>query len=334
VIRIRFSSPAVQRLAERALAGTLSRRGQRRLSEALAAPDAEADREAYDQLARLFAAVEGTDSLVAAQHERILDQVTRGLAAAPDGAPRAGAERPRRLALRWLAPALGVLLVAVGVALLIPRRADQDRDFQPRGSKLTPARGGLVGLRAHCIRDGRIVPPVDGETVCRISDELQLSVTHTAGYTNLLVVGLHEDGGELWYYPVPPTGRSGPAPRDVEDEPLGQAIRLDVNHRPGTVRLAAVFSRAPLEATRALTWLGADGQADALAQPDADGAEGRGEAPPRSRPSQAEGLAQPDADGAEGRGEAPPRSRPSQAEGLAQQVTVVKLRVTIKGGAP
>jgi hypothetical protein len=286
VIRIRFSSPKVQRLAEQALTGALSERGRRRLSEALASGhQAEADREAYDRLARLFAAVEGTDGLVASQHERVLDEVTRGLARPEGGSvatPRAGAERPRILALRWLAPALVVLLVALGVVLLIQPRDRDTQDFQPRGSQVSPTRDGLVGLKAHCIRNGGIVPPVDGQTLCRLSDELQLSVTHTAGYERLLVVGLHEDGGELWYYPVPPTGRSGPAPQAVEDEPLGEAIRLDVNHRPGTVRLVAVFSRAPLEAGQVLTWLDVDGR----------------------------------------------------AKGPAQGVSVLELKVTIKGGAP
>ena len=251
-MRIRFHSRGVRRLAERALTGPVSPRAHRRLARAL--DGSESDRKAYHQLARLMGQLEGRqeeDALTTAQRERILAAVT----------PRSAEGRPAHAIgwpLRYLAPVAALLLVTL---LLLPR--PEGPELQSRGSARLAAEGHL-GLEVTCFRDGKPVAPPDRtsrlDARCRLDDELQLTLTHTAGFEQLLVLGLQEGARQegarrTWYFPVPPDGRSGAVPRDVAQEPLGQAIRLAVNHRPGPLRLFAVFSHSTLQADQLLAWL-------------------------------------------------------------------------------
>lgn len=254
---VRFSSAPLRRLALRAMAGRIGRRGSLRLQRLLVGAPA-SDRRAYDQLVELFRALEPADApLVAGQRERVLTEVLCSLEAPARPHLRSNA------ALRF-APLVLLLLVVTGLLLAPPsRRGDE---AQPRGSSALPS-SGLVGLQAFCVRDGRVVPPPPREDPttpdarCRIDEELQLMITHTAGYPHLLVLGqLAETGAppgaarELWYHPVPPTGHSGAAPSG-RDQPLGQSVRLVVNHRPGRLRIVALFSRTPLRAETLFAWL-------------------------------------------------------------------------------
>lgn len=261
-VTARFSSDKLRRLAEKALVGTLGRRGRRTLARHL--EWSEKDREAYHRLARLFCAMEGLSrpeapSLARAQHRRILEAVQQQVAAAEE---RRG---PGLLLREALALTLLALIVIAGLLWVDLPTPAPDPSFQVRSSGAPVARRSLVGLKAFCIdRRGKIVPPdrPEGSTrapdaSCKLGDELQLTVTHSgSAYPYLIVIGLDDEGRRLWYFPVPPTGRSGRAPRDVVDEPLGEAIRLRVNHRPGDVRILAVFSRSPLPARRVFGWLG------------------------------------------------------------------------------
>jgi hypothetical protein len=164
--------------------------------------------------------------------------------------------------------------VVVAVLLAGPRRPTE-AEFQPRGRSAVPATG-RVGLRAFCVRDGEIISPPAAraggapDAACRLEDELQLTLTHTQGFPYLLVIGVLDDTrGELhhtWYHPVPPTGAAGPAPQDVVAEPLGESVRLSVNHRPGRLRLVALFSQEPFTAGQVLPWLETLGPSDSAAE--------------------------------------------------------------------
>lgn len=260
-----FTSTKVRRLAERAMEGSkpLGRGARQDLEHALDA--SQQDREAYDALAGFFCALEagapskqGLDgrpapTLNRGQRQGILEAIQLEV----------GATAPQRRQtfgwLRQLAPALAVLLVGFVVALLLrPPVGDAVSTFQHRGSTAV-GQDGMLGLKAFCVRDGQVLPspPLTARSAlalaarCRLGDELQLALTHTAGFSHLLVVGDLVDArsGEhtlTWYHPTPPTGRSGGAPTGVIDEVLGQSRRLSVNHEPGLLRVVAVFSRAPL----------------------------------------------------------------------------------------
>jgi hypothetical protein len=247
----RFSRGSVRRLATRALVGGLGRRATRRLGDALRG--SERDRRAYGRLAELYRTLESSPDLSSGQHDRILAALRAGVAAEAGRSPATG----RGL----LSPALAGTIAAAAVLVIALVGPPVDLGgLAPRGRAAIPA-AGRIGLKAFCVRGGRVLPPppeVAGlDARCRPGDELQLVVTHSASFSHLLVVGLMpgEEARELYYFPVPPDGRSGPAPRNAVDAALGRAVRLEVNHRPGPLRIVALFSSAPLEAGQVHGWL-------------------------------------------------------------------------------
>ncbi|MCA9667225.1 MAG: hypothetical protein KC503_16615 [Myxococcales bacterium] len=266
--RAEFSSARARELAERAVSGELSR--DERASLARALDEREADREAFDALSMAMCQLERReDGLCGAAQERILDQLLAGLQPTADAAAEPGAREG--FFERWLvalASAAAALLVALGLYYGRTPVARPDRPrFQTRGLT-SHADGGRYGLGIHCVRAGRVLdaPARDDalspDARCRADDELQLTLTHVAPragrrYPYLLVLGFADKGAprRLYYYPVPPTGRSGAAPVGQRGEALGEARRLAVNHRPGRVRLVAFFSKQPLDASAAHRWL-------------------------------------------------------------------------------
>ena len=276
----RFSTSAARRLAEEAMVEGLGPADARRLGRMLEASDQ--DREAYGKLKVMFGALEGSDTLTEGQHLRILAGIQQEVARpAPK---RSNHKHPAS----WLARLGPVLAGAMALLLLVfvPRLLWENPDeaklsgLQSRGVDSPGAPGAhpsdVIDLRAYCIRGGVLikqrprVTPHHPDAECLLSDRLQMMITHTAGYKHLLVIGhLRTAGGEdrmLWYYPVPPTGRSGAAPGDTEYAPLGQAVDLAVNHEPGQARILAVFSRSAMDAKRLYEWLRTVPGTDAAAE--------------------------------------------------------------------
>ena len=261
----RFTSGKVRHLAEKAMVEGLNHVDARRLDQLLEA--SEQDRQAYDRLNAMFGALEGFPALTEGQHLRILAGVQRQIAQPEEPA------RPTSWLLRLgpvLAGALALLLLVLAPTLLREQpRHERTGSLQSRGAGTPGAPGArpsdMVDLRAWCVRDGALIKqrprlkPHHADAECLLSDRLQMMITHTAGYKHLLVLGhLRTVDGQhrmLWYYPVPPTGRSGTAPADTEYAPLGQAIDLAVNHQPGQVRVLAVFSRSAMDAQKLYDWL-------------------------------------------------------------------------------
>jgi hypothetical protein len=281
--RVTFGSRRARRLAERALAGTLSPSKERALVRCLeASPE---DREAYGALSVYLRALEGgaERELTSGQSERILDRVleattSSGAAARASGVVEDGGLGVLDRLLRFgslarpastAAAVALVVLVPVLALVLAPREATAP-SVSARGASVSPA-AGRPALRALCVRAGRIVPPpalVAGEREpldarCLEDDELQLVLTAPSRQDHLLVVGLLEaaDGTrrELHYFPVPPTGLSGPAPHGAVDLPLGESVRLEVNHAPGRLRILALFSSDPIDARTVFAYLAAAG---------------------------------------------------------------------------
>ena len=263
-----FSCGKVRRLAERAMVAGLAPREARRLDRLL--DEDPGDREAYTGLARTFQALEGVEEggLCSTQQRRVLDGVLAQVApgSRSSGAAGWGWVLPR------LVPALAAFMALVVGGILLSQVGEDD-PFQPRGGG--SREDSRLQLRAFCLRQGAVVRtyssghPGAPAARCLGSDHLQLMLTHKAGYPYLLVFGQHTSPGRkealTWYYPAPPTGESGPAPRQVDNAPLGQGIRLNVNHRPGRVRLLAVFSREPLSAEVLFTWIKGLGPRDSAA---------------------------------------------------------------------
>lgn len=185
--------------------------------------------------------------------ERIFERVREEqLAAAP----------ARRGIFAWVA---GLVAVGAAVAIALPfLLASKDAppatgvpgpatgvpttgEFQIRGQ--AARRGKQVGLRVFCF-DKKASPAVrelgdSAKQSCPLSATLKLAYTNKSGLKQLFVVGVDDRREPLWYAPVPPAKNSLTVAKAV-DQPLPRAIRLQVNHHAGELRIYAVFSAKAL----------------------------------------------------------------------------------------
>jgi hypothetical protein len=230
--------------------------------------------QAYNELSLAFRMLEGDPvELGSTQQARILDGVLAEVLPAAESRSRAG----WRLFMPRLAPVLSLVVLGLISTLMlgVGGRGTSDPDFQARGGIATGPNEheqDRLFMRPFCIRQGVVIKtpaplsPHTPDASCLLSDDLQLMLTHRAGYPHLLVFGQLISSGRpdklLWYYPVPPTGESGVAPARADYVPLGQAIHLEVNHKAGRVRLVAVFSRQPLSAEVLFGWISGLGPRD------------------------------------------------------------------------
>jgi hypothetical protein len=105
-----------------------------------------------------------------------------------------------------------------------------------------------VGIRVFQVAES-------GDTV---SENRTLSIHHILTFTYtfakphqgyLALFGVQETGDIRWYYPDYGGNASIPIEGDAIDEPLGDGIDLSVNHSPGWLRIVALFSESPIDAT-------------------------------------------------------------------------------------
>jgi hypothetical protein len=148
----------------------------------------------------------------------------------------------------WVAAAVGA--AAAGVLVLAPRTSAPvpDETFTPRGG---PRAEGLA-LSALCDRDasgGRtpaLVEVSDGR--CAIDATLGFAVRVDArhrGGAHLVLFGVDGAGDVQYYLPTPDEASVAIVARD-RWTPLQRAVRLDVNHGPGALRVyAALLDRPP-----------------------------------------------------------------------------------------
>jgi hypothetical protein len=170
-------------------------------------------------------------------------------------------------ALQWFRPTHYVAmsaLAAAAILLLIPILSNAPIDHPqvgPKGSsgpiELFQSRGGpspearQAGLRAFCL-EGQKVLPLEQKGAqpprCDRSAQLKLAVSNPGSYKSVFLVGMDDDHAPKWYAPRPPIAESIPAPAGIQDTPVGGAVRLEVNHGPGRVRIFALFSDKPVRA--------------------------------------------------------------------------------------
>jgi hypothetical protein len=156
------------------------------------------------------------------------------------------AARPRawQRLVQWMAPprrwAVGVATAAT-LAVLIPFFV-----ARPRGEGEFQTRGGThherqAGVRAFCLDDKGVTPRCTGTA------QLRLTVSNAGGFRYVFLLGLDEAHAIKWYAPRPPDLASVAAPTGNE-VPIGDAVRLGVNHDPGPARVYAIFSDTPVTA--------------------------------------------------------------------------------------
>jgi hypothetical protein len=138
---------------------------------------------------------------------------------------------------RWVAGVATAAALAVLIPFFVARQHGDE--FQSRGG----ARGErLAGVRAFCLDDNGVTPR------CTRDSQLRLTVSNGGKFRYVFLFGLDDAHAVKWYAPRPPETSSVAAPAG-SDVPIGDAMRLGVNHDPGTVRVYALFSDAPVSST-------------------------------------------------------------------------------------
>jgi hypothetical protein len=129
---------------------------------------------------------------------------------------------------RFWAP-IAAAAAAVVLFMVIPK---QD-EFGARGT-------GDGSIEAICLDDSGAP-----STPCHVSGTLQLRYTAKAA-RYLFVFGKTEQGELLWYTPTPAAPESVRVPAAPNGATLPFSTRLAVNHRPGRVRIYALFTAEPV----------------------------------------------------------------------------------------
>lgn len=183
-----------------------------------------------------------------------------------DFEPSPSAEEGARPYGQYAVAAAVVLLAAASLVWLSPTVFDGGDDgFSPRSAS-SPTGGGdaeaasahQVGVQAFCAErtsegvefTGPAEAPL-GLVGCPLDAELKLAYRNRSPeFRYAAFFGVDQKGTIYWYGPTPSARE--PVGIDAGDRlrPVGESIRLEVNHRPGSVRVVGVFSAEPIDFER------------------------------------------------------------------------------------
>lgn len=180
----------------------------------------------------------------------------------------------------WVALGVAAAAVALVSTQITQDPAAPTDTFQPRSATSTPKASTAKSpeIQAYCVEvnDGRVqfTGPEDapfGVVTCPEHAELKLAyLTHDPRFAYVAALGVDAEGSIHWYGPSPASPDPIAARLQATPVPLGESIVLSVNHKPGAVRVHAVFSSEPLGYDTVKTWVeGAQRQGDSLFAPDA-----------------------------------------------------------------
>lgn len=170
--------------------------------------------------------------------------------------------RPARPVAAWVSAA-AVLVVSSFAYFGVQQLPEPE--FQARtaaASDWTP-RTESPRVIAFCVErsggDVRFSGPDDapfGVVSCPVDGELKLAIRNEGQpRSHVAFFGVHEDGSLEWYGPSP----ADPSPVSVEPAegivPVGETIRLNVNHHPGAVRIHALFTDEPVDFPALRQWV-------------------------------------------------------------------------------
>jgi|GEM_PF-1442796 hypothetical protein len=128
--------------------------------------------------------------------------------------------------------------------------------FAIRGGSANPDTDSAgIGLRAFCL-DGKSGEPKEIKPTtakselqtCDLNQVLRFAYSNRGKSRYLYLLGVDEKFQPYWYAPAPPETRSIAIAKDVNDGALERAVKLEVNHHAGLLRIFALFSEEPLEA--------------------------------------------------------------------------------------
>ena len=153
-----------------------------------------------------------------------------------------------------LAGAAVVTVIAIIFSIIWPGKPSNDRIALSSQTSLIDieyaVKGFIQGEPGTGIRLFKVVAKgtrVKESSALMLDDIITFSYTRVAkGIGYLALIGLQQDGRLLWYYPDYSEVQSTAIKGDNVDEPLHDGIDLSVNHRPGWLRIVALFSEHPL----------------------------------------------------------------------------------------
>ena len=159
---------------------------------------------------------------------------------------------------------MAAMLCVVGVGAVIASRMipPTERSFQPRSGAVeagdhpgvqlycaTPRHAG-DGWSIHGAQDeayGVLTCPQDGKLMVRMARP-----AHTDGW--VAAFGVSDDGRVHWVVPSPARPEPVRVLRGAQRR-LGAPVELSVNHRPGDVRMHAIFSEQPIPYEALSQWV-------------------------------------------------------------------------------
>ena len=155
-----------------------------------------------------------------------------------------------------LAAAALAALVAGTVLFEFGPRSSGDDDFQPRSAVTDDGRKTYASpeVELFCARprNGGVditgTDEIEDRLTCPTDAELKLGYRNRSpNLAYAAFFGVDESGTIYWYGPSP----AAPSPVAVDQSeaivPVGESIRLNVNHTPGVVRVHGLFSSEPID---------------------------------------------------------------------------------------
>lgn len=167
-------------------------------------------------------------------------------------------------------PTWPIYLVAASVAAILGggmtyiafQRIPDPDEFQARSAvQVIPAPEERPQIELFCTERGqgesedvRFRGTADvpfGALDCPIGAELKLAYSNPdSRYRYGAFFGVSEAGQLYWYGPSPADGAPMHIKTSKDLEPIGESIRLKVNHKEGLVRVHGIFSSTPIEHSR------------------------------------------------------------------------------------
>lgn len=160
---------------------------------------------------------------------------------------------------RWALAAVALLAVGGALAIL----SQQNNEFQARSATAHDDIYAMPHVDVFCVeRDahGEVTfrGPDDSALAtvrCPLTAEIKLAVRNEdpkLRYVSLFAV--QQDGEPRWYGPSPARHDAYEIGHGSELIAVGETIHLEVNHRPGTVRVLGVFTEEPMTWQQLNAW--------------------------------------------------------------------------------
>lgn len=159
---------------------------------------------------------------------------------------------------------MGAVAMAAGVMLATTFSfAPVDDQFQPR-SAVSPSHDfEMPQIHAYCVErtaEGPKFKSADSADFdvlnCNLTDELKLAYSSTdTRLTHAAFFGVSQANEIFWYTPNPVANSPVAIQTTTEPKPVGETIRLQVNHKEGPLRVYGVFTTEAVPHAELERWM-------------------------------------------------------------------------------